>query len=53
MTPPFLVTYRTTILVHLSKKFDQLIALAFVERVRPTLELLELHTGLTRRRRAP
>ena len=50
MTPPFLVTYRTTILVHLSKKFDQLIALTLGERMRSTLELLELHPGLTRPR---
>ena len=41
MTPPSLVTYRTTILVRFSKQFDQLIALALVERMWSTLELLE------------
>ena len=31
------------IYLRLSKQFGQLIALAFVERKRPTLELLQLH----------
>ena len=41
--PPSLVTYRTTILVRFSKQFDQLIALALVERMWSTLELLEAY----------